>query len=250
MTRDLICLIRMAIDALPSALRNNVILFQIARLVFKLPNSLYSFRQEYEAGRIKNLSILYSSDSHKSLARISKATDINSYHLKLISSLFTNLSPSSCLDVGCGSGFLLRKFLQLNPKTKLTGIDYHVPIRIKNTSAITFTEGDILENLKDLPESSFDFVSCTHVIEHVEHPEKVIIELRRVCTKCLILVFPLEKKYSWGMNYHINFFPSKKDFMDFILSIDNKNNFDPLIKTYILFGDMMYVEEYLETSES
>ena len=145
------------------------------------------------------------------------------------------------MDVGCGSGYLLNQFWELNNSTTLFGIDYETPFLKKNK--FTFIKGDVLKTLKEFLSNSFEFVVCSHVLEHLNNPKEVIKELRRVCSDILIIICPLEKKFKWGMNYHVNFYPTKKEFIDFLKEIEiEDNNYQIQYETFSRLGDLMYVE--------
>ena len=238
--RDIICLTRILIDSLPKFIRNSRLLFKIARLIFSIPEDLYNFRGKYESGEIIDLSRFYSPDNNQSIKRISKKTDINSFHLRLIKRYFKSISPKSLLDAGCGTGFLLNKLNVLNPSTQLVGIDYNRAL-IKDEKLLII-EGDIYKTLQRFLDNSFEFVICTHVIEHLIYPEKVIFELRRVCSKILIVICPMEKKFIWGMNYHINFYSNKEIFLNFLNETKYKNSKGNYYKIFCRLGDIMYVE--------
>ncbi len=233
---------RIFVDSFPTFIRNSKFLFNITKFIFGIPKDLFSFREKYELGQIKDLSKLYSPKSHQNLKRISKHTDVNSFHIRHIQKLYKSKTPNSILDVGCGTGYLLHKLNLINPPQRILGLDFKVPNKKYNN--IKFIEGDILINLKNILDSSYEFVICTHVIEHLMQPYEVLKELRRVCSGLLIIICPIENKYKWGMNYHINFYPTKKEFIDFLQgnksSIQNK---DFLYKTYFRLGDLMYIEK-------
>jgi len=233
------------VDSLPKCLRNSKFLFNLSRVIFNVPESLFFFREEYFAGKIKDLSIYYKSNKSLSLKRISRDTDVNSIHLKILKKYFLLNSPSSLLDVGCGSGYLLNFLKRLRPKSRFVGIDYQSPPLINKEFQII--EGDILKNLIEFKDDAFEFVTCTHVIEHLDKPKEIIMELRRISSNYLIIILPMEKKFKWGLNYHINFYPNKNSFIDFIGDIytnfDNKNY---KYFTYSRLGDLMYVEHKIE----
>ena len=209
-------------------------------LIFKVPESLFTFREKYKSGIIKDLSKYYSSNERFSLNRISKNTDINSLHLRIIKRYFRRYLPNSLLDAGCGSGFLLGNFRRLKPSTKLVGIDYQIPISINQK--VKLIEGDILNTLKGFIENSFEFVVCTHVIEHLKNPDEVVLELRRVCSKILIIICPIEKEFKWGMNYHINFYSNKDFLLNFLHKEKSNSKKIHNYKIYPRLGDLMYVE--------
>ena len=82
MKRDFVCILRILVDLLPKSLRNSKLLFNFARIFFGIPKSLFAFREKYDSGNIKNLSIYYFKNSDYSLKRIAKETDVNSFHLR------------------------------------------------------------------------------------------------------------------------------------------------------------------------
>lgn len=94
-----------------------------------------------------------------------------------------NAADDSCLDVGCGGGFLSEEFARAG--FCVTGIDpaeesleaarahaaeegLSIAYRVGTGEAIPF------------PERFFDVVLCCDVLEHVRDPEKVIEEVARV----------------------------------------------------------------------
>tara|TARA_B100000131_G_scaffold314567_1_gene351615 strand:- start:1057 stop:1800 length:744 start_codon:yes stop_codon:yes gene_type:complete len=239
--RDVVCLLRILIDSLPKEIRNSKFLFNFAKFLFGLPQELFSFRDRYEENKIDDLSKYYSKDSLFSLKRISKETDINSFHLRILSKYFKCKMPKSLLDAGCGSAYLLQHFRKLNSSTTLLGIDYQtLPLK---SEQIEFIEGDILKTLQGFLVNSFDFVVCTHVIEHLDNPREVIMELRRVCSETLIIICPLEKKFKWGMNYHVNFYSSQNQFINFYKgTVKESENYKLKYETFLRLGDLMFIE--------
>ena len=148
MPRDIICLLRLIIDSLPISIRNSRFLFNLSKIIFKIPDELYQFRENYKNGLIEDLSIYYLKDTKNSLRRVSKTTDINSYHLSLIRNLLKNSQSVNVLDVGCGTGFLLNHIDKHFFNSKLVGIDFNAPSNesIKCNSRknqIKFINGDI-----------------------------------------------------------------------------------------------------------
>ena len=125
MKRDLVCITRVLIDSLPKSIRNSRLLFDISKLIFDVPEILFLFRKKYDQGFYKDLSIFYSKNENFSL-KISKETDINSLHLRLIKKILKKESPHLLLDCGAGSGFLLDEINAINPSIKLLGIDYQI----------------------------------------------------------------------------------------------------------------------------
>lgn len=241
MKRDIICRLRIFIDKLPRFIRESRFLFLIAKYIFKLPNELFTFREDFRKGKIKDLSILYSGESNLRLERASKNTDINSYHLKIIYSVIDSIKPKSIIDVGCGTGFLLELLDKRLSNCTLKGIDFSCPSsqKLKTNNDLNFIREDIYSSLVKLKSDSADLVICAHVLEHLSNPESLIQEIRRVTKKSLILICPLEKPYKWGMNYHVQFFKNSKNFIDFIR---NDQNSSSSYSFYERIGDCLYIE--------
>ena len=242
MKRDFVCCLRLLIDSTPSVFRNSRLLFEISRVCFKIPPSLFSFRARYKAGLISDLSEFYEQSSPNTLNRISSTTDINSMHMRLLKSCIARTNPLFFLDAGCGSGYLLNTLALSLSKTYFIGVDYHAPTSYKS-SRIEYRTGDLLHELQKLPDHSVDFVVCAHVVEHLSSPSEVVRHLRRISSKCLVIICPLEKEFKWGMNYHVNFFPDKKVFSAFLYSAFKCDQNLPLAGVmYERLGDIMYVE--------
>ncbi len=246
MPRDIICYLRLIVDSLPISLRNSRLLFNLSKNLFKIPDELYNFREKYRSGLIKDLSIFYLKDTKNSLERVSKKTDINSYHLSLIKNLLKNSKSVKVLDIGCGTGYLINHINEYFSSSKLVGIDFNAPSEESTkcnsrNNQIQFIAGDIETSLLNFSDNHFEIVLCTHVLEHLINPEDILFQLRRVVKDKLIIICPLEKEFKWGMNYHVNFFPTKKHFLKFLQS--NFNDFFKF-KTFQRLGDLMYYESY------
>jgi ubiquinone/menaquinone biosynthesis C-methylase UbiE len=102
------------------------------------------------------------------------------------------------LDAGSGDGininFLLNFFQSRKIKIRLTALDYN-KVRLKRLNKIkniNIEYGNIL-NIKH-PKEKFDFILCSHVIEHIENCVDALKELKRVLKKdgFLILSIPNE----------------------------------------------------------
>ncbi len=89
--------------------------------------------------------------------------------------------PATVLDIGCGGGFLTN-FLA-SKGHKVHGIDLSTSsLKIAKENDKTGTVVYQMANAYSLPYPSgaFDAVSAMDIIEHVEHPEKLIREAARV----------------------------------------------------------------------
>lgn len=246
MKRDYICFIRLIADSLPKKIRNSYLFFKLAKQIFDLPEILYEFRDNFKKGLYDDLSIFYKKNSPYQLERTSKYSDINSKHINQIISLIRKEKPKSILDVGCGTGHLINLIEKENYNKFISALDYDIPDFIKNNKQYQSFEGDILKNLKVFDNNSFELVICTHVLEHIKNPKLVFRDLRRISSKHLLIVCPLEDNLKWGMNYHINFYKDQSTFGKFVSSIGSMKEKVLKDSYFIKFlGDLMYIESYM-----
>lgn len=85
------------------------------------------------------------------------------------------------LDVGCGAGDFPEAFGHYRPDLEISAIDISqkaIKIAKRRKLKVDFKVG----NAEKLPfeSKSFEAVTCFDLIEHVEHPERVISEIERV----------------------------------------------------------------------
>jgi len=162
--------------------------------------------------------------------RISEDTDINSFHFKAIFDHIKEVNPKSILDLGCGSGFLLRKIKQAYPHIELTGVD----LSCKKEKNIIFKQSSINEFFKFDSKTSYDLILSCHTLEHCENPSSIVDNIKAYAKKSFIIICPLEREFKWGLNYHINFFENKKSFLNNLNLVKEGAN----IK--IAIGDIFY----------
>jgi SAM-dependent methyltransferase len=89
------------------------------------------------------------------------------------------------LDVGCGTGEIIRRLAQLHPRATLLGIDVHEPHLARareqcraSGARVEFRLGDAFA--LELPARSFDLTLCRHLLQAVPEPERVLSEMVRV----------------------------------------------------------------------
>ncbi|MEJ2746156.1 MAG: class I SAM-dependent methyltransferase, partial [bacterium] len=99
-------------------------------------------------------------------------------HLRVLSEHMCRLlPPDGCtngLDVGCGSGRLARRMMELLPGVEITGTD--VVVRRDAVIPVIPYDG------RRLPcaDQSFDFTMIVDVLHHTDNPLEVLRECRRV----------------------------------------------------------------------
>ena len=95
---------------------------------------------------------------------------------------------SKVLDVGCGDGELM-KYINENITNDIRGLE----ISKKNVQkcvakGLTVIEGDAEKDLKQFPNSSFDYVILSQTLQAFLDPENVINELLRVGKKAIVTI--------------------------------------------------------------
>ncbi len=104
----------------------------------------------------------------------------------IIAKLITK--DSKVLDVGCGDGELM-KYISENITNDIRGLElskHNVQKCIEK--GLTVIEGDAEKDLKQFPESSFDYVVLSQTLQAFLDPENVINELLRVGKKAIVTI--------------------------------------------------------------
>jgi ubiquinone/menaquinone biosynthesis C-methylase UbiE len=114
------------------------------------------------------------------------------------------------LDVGCGRGLCVNKFLELG--LDVTGCDIYTSPA--GQSAAKYVQGNV-ENLP-FDDRSFDVVTCFHTLEHVRRLSTALHELKRVATNQLFLIVPQQRFFRFTLDLHIHFFYSPKYFQSLL----------------------------------
>ena len=88
---------------------------------------------------------------------------------------------------------------------QVTGADILPPSNTEDTTNPLFCKADVTQ--LQFQDHAFDTVICAHTLEHVFDIEKALSEVRRVCSKRLIVVVPRQREYRYTFDLHIHFFP-------------------------------------------
>lgn len=93
----------------------------------------------------------------------------------------------------------------LAEKFSVTGCDIVRAEELANSKCVRFVEA----RAEDLPfeDGTFDTVICVKLLEHVRDIDDVLSELRRVASKRIIIVLPVERPYRFAFNLHLHCFP-------------------------------------------
>lgn len=108
------------------------------------------------------------------------------WHWRRFSEVDKFITPVSgkVLDIGCHSGLLTQRIIKKTSSHEIHGIDLS-PKAIEGAKKRITSGSFKVADAQDLPfgDNSFDAIFCLEVIEHVDEPEKVIAEIKRVLKK-------------------------------------------------------------------
>lgn len=102
-------------------------------------------------------------------------------------------SPKKILDVGSASGWFLSKISLQHPDATYYGIDIYQEAIEYGKKAYPHIEFSVASAEKiPYKANCFDIVICTEVLEHVENPQMVLQEIKRVLKKGGIAIIELD----------------------------------------------------------
>lgn len=134
-------------------------------------------------------------------------------HRHIVSGLERSLGSGAVrlIDVGCGTGGLLRRLAAAHPDWRCTGVDAS-PLAVKLARERTradITTGDAAR----LPagDGTVDAITCADVLYQVEDPAAVLAEFRRVLRPDGVAVV-VAPAYQWLWSYHDEAVQSKRRF--------------------------------------
>ena len=105
--------------------------------------------------------------------------------------VYPYLKQKKVLDLGCRDGVYLKLFSRDS-----IGIDIDSKsIEICKKSGLNVEKINLNRDKLDFPKESFDVVFCSHVLEHLENPVKIIRNARRLIKNkgYIIVGLPIEK---------------------------------------------------------
>ncbi len=92
------------------------------------------------------------------------------------------------LDVGCGDGTLM-KYLKDNKNIDTRGLEISKNnVQLCISKGLSVIEGNAEKDLKQFPNSSFDYVILSQTLQAFYNPEKVINDLLRVANKAIVTI--------------------------------------------------------------
>lgn len=110
------------------------------------------------------------------------------------------------LDVGCGSGYL--GALLAERGYRVTGIERRCGYQQPFPTSVRLVEADLEAGLPDLGEQ-FDYILCADILEHLQRPETLLNDLRRVIRPggCLVASLPNSGNFYFRLNILAGRFP-------------------------------------------
>jgi ubiquinone/menaquinone biosynthesis C-methylase UbiE len=119
--------------------------------------------------------------------------------LNYLAHLLKAIGARSVLDVGSGTGRVVRYISERLPEVNIVGIEPDAALREIALNEHGLSESSILPgNGLDIPfpDQSFDIVCEFAVLHHVQKPEKVVSEMLRVARKAVVLSD--ENRFAYG----------------------------------------------------
>ncbi len=122
---------------------------------------------------------------------------------RTLDELFSEASPESVLDIGCGEGVLTEQWARRLAPGRVLGTDLEDP---KLASEWARRDGDANLEFRAIPVESlpfadgeFDLVAATEVLEHVAEPGVALAQMARVARRWLLVSVPHEPLWR-GLN--------------------------------------------------
>jgi 2-polyprenyl-3-methyl-5-hydroxy-6-metoxy-1,4-benzoquinol methylase len=125
-----------------------------------------------------------------------------------VATIVAPFEPRSIVDVGCGTGHLLRFVVERMSGTpeRVVGID-HSEAGLRRARELLPSATWRVEDIYDLSVDGerFDLVLCTEVLEHLHEPERAVRVLRSLCASDgrVVITVPDGARDSW--EGHVNF---------------------------------------------
>ncbi len=82
--------------------------------------------------------------------------------------------PHSILDLGCGTGKLGRKLLELGKADEVVGVEIYEPAAEEAAKYYSRVYREDLESLSLECQKAFDFVVCGDILEHLRNPRVIL----------------------------------------------------------------------------
>jgi ubiquinone/menaquinone biosynthesis C-methylase UbiE len=111
---------------------------------------------------------------------------------------------ASVLNLGAGPGWMERNVGELRPDIRWTGADLSpASIAFLRTLPVKWNALHVLDLNQPLPfpDNSFDAVTCSEVLEHIERPREAVAEMLRVARSMVAVTVP--NRDASATDYHV-----------------------------------------------
>jgi SAM-dependent methyltransferase len=114
--------------------------------------------------------------------------------VRLVMRLLGDLRPEAILDVGCGDGYLCRRYLQDAISPRVQGLDLSTG-RLRFAASTSPGGRFVAGRIDRIPfrDGAFPLVSAVEVIEHIEDPAPALREIARVSSRHVLVTVPNEQ---------------------------------------------------------
>jgi ubiquinone/menaquinone biosynthesis C-methylase UbiE len=115
----------------------------------------------------------------------------DSRNFKLLCSLLRMIEPRTILDVGAGTGRVMRRLMDDGPDWSIRGVEPVAELIERAIENNRIPEGAIVQAVGEaLPfaDASFDVVCSFAILHHVPEPDVIIREMLRVARKAVIII--------------------------------------------------------------
>ena len=114
--------------------------------------------------------------------------------VRFVFRLLGSLRPARILDVGCGDGYLCKRYVEGRAAHRVDGVDISTG-RLRFAAQLCRAVGFVNGRIDRLPfrNDSFPLVSAIEVIEHIEDPTGALREIARVSSAHVIVTVPNEQ---------------------------------------------------------
>ena len=109
---------------------------------------------------------------------------------RMILQLARGLNARTVLDVGCGTGEMLRVIHEALHPDRLVGVDLSPAVVESNRRQLRFADFAVADVSRTALDEQFDLIVATEVLEHIEAYPETLTNLRRMCRGHLIVTVP------------------------------------------------------------
>lgn len=196
-------------DLLPPIIRDSRLLKPLFLLAFgsRTLHLFWDFRDKVFDYSPEDIAYIYKNTARNDLKKTSDLSP--SLWQRLLQECDGALS---IIDVGCGRGALCHHLAEQEYHIFGCDLARDIPTSLDGKYVVARTE--------QLPYANnvFDVVICSHVLEHVPDIFKAVDELRRISSRKMVIVLPVERPYKRGFNLHLWFFPYRLSVLQILRS--------------------------------